>query len=404
MSAFNTVETDYTLTCADGLGTFTVNANLQVNGNIQYTGTSTVTAPFVLVAANNTGNITEMGLLAQTGANTYSAVRFNTVAGAWQLSPSVNAVGNAVTPYANILTTNDAYGNANVAVYLPTYTGNLTPSNLNATNVTANIVTANTANIAGNTVTLGVLTDNYYYANGTPVSFSGTYGDANVAAYLPTYTGNLDSLTGNVATTANISAVYYSGNGSQLTGMYGNADVANYLPTYTGNISPGNVISDGYYYANGVPIGATSIVTGDQQITPDGASLVYTLDQTVTGPNNILVALNGVVQYPTTSYVASGNTITFATPPLANDRIDVRFLGQGPAVYGNSDVGSYLLTNTANIQANNVSIISLFQAPLRTLSSNSPGNPGQICWDGNYIYVCIATNTWSRVQLTAGPF
>jgi hypothetical protein len=399
MSAFNTVETDYTLTCADGLGNFIVNANLQVNGNITYSGTSTITAPFVLVAANNTGTVTEMGLLAQTGANAYSAIRFNSVVNAWQLSPSVNAVGNAVTAYANILTTNDAYGNANVAVYLPTYTGNV-----GANNVIATQVIANTANILGNTVTVGVLTDNYYYANGAPVSFSGTYNDANVAAYLPTYTGNLDSLTGNVTTTANVAANYYLGNGSQLTGMYGNADVANYLPTYTGNVAAGNVISDNYLYANGTPISSASLVTGDQQIVPDGASLVYTLNQPVTNENNILVALNGVIQYPVTSYVASGNSLIFSTPPLASDLIDVRFLGQGPSPYGNANVSAYLATNTGNIQANNVSIISLFQAPLRTVTSTDPGNPGQICWDGNYIYVCVGTNTWSRVQLTAGPF
>jgi hypothetical protein len=400
MSAFNTVETDYTLTCADGLGNFIVNANLQVNGNITYSGTSTITAPFVLVAANNTGVVTEMGLLAQTGANAYSAIRFNSVVNAWQLSPSVNAVGNAVVPYANIATINDiTYGNANVAAYLPTYTGNV-----GANNVIATQVIANTANILGNTVTVGVLTDNYYYANGAPVSFSGTYNDANVAAYLPTYTGNLDSLTGNVVTTANVAANYYLGNGSQLTGMYGNADVANYLPTYTGNVAAGNVISDNYLYANGTPISSASLVTGDQQIVPDGASLVYTLNQNVTNENNILVALNGVIQYPVTSYVASGNSLIFATPPLASDLIDVRFLGQGPSPYGNANVAAYLTTNTGNIQANNVSIISLFQSPLRTVTSTDPGNPGQICWDGNYIYVCVGTNTWSRVQLTAGPF
>jgi hypothetical protein len=115
--------------------------------------------------------------------------------------------------------------------------------------------------------------------------------------------------------------------------------------------------------------------------------------------------LNGVVQYPLTSYATGiGNTITFATPPQASDLIDIRFLGQGPALYGNANVAAYLTTNTGNIQANNVSIISLLQAPLRTVASTDPGNPGQICWDGTYIYVCVGTNTWSRVQLTAGPF
>jgi hypothetical protein len=43
------------------------------------------------------------------------------------------------------------------------------------------------------------------------------YGNANVASYLPTYTGSLDSLQGNIVTSGNISANYFIGNGSQLT-------------------------------------------------------------------------------------------------------------------------------------------------------------------------------------------
>ena len=63
---------------------------------------------------------------------------------------------------------------------------------------------------------------------------------------MPTYNGNLVSLEGNVTTTANISGNYILGNGYYLTGVtgagdYGNANVAAYLPTYTGNISAGNV-------------------------------------------------------------------------------------------------------------------------------------------------------------------
>jgi hypothetical protein len=42
---------------------------------------------------------------------------------------------------------------------------------------------------------------------------------------------------GGFSTAGNITADYFVGNGSQLTGIassYGNAEVANYLPTYTG--------------------------------------------------------------------------------------------------------------------------------------------------------------------------
>lgn len=43
--------------------------------------------------------------------------------------------------------------------------------------------------------------------------------------------------------------------------------------------------------------------------------------------------------------------------------------------------------------------ISVASAPPETAISE--GQEGQITWDGNYVYVCIATNTWKRVALTS---
>lgn len=33
-------------------------------------------------------------------------------------------------------------------------------------------------------------------------------------------------------------------------------------------------------------------------------------------------------------------------------------------------------------------------------SASATGNPGDICWDADYIYVCVATNTWKRTAIT----
>ena len=33
-------------------------------------------------------------------------------------------------------------------------------------------------------------------------------------------------------------------------------------------------------------------------------------------------------------------------------------------------------------------------------SASATGTTGEIAWDANYIYVCIATNTWKRVLLS----
>ncbi|WP_437192483.1 hypothetical protein [Planctomicrobium sp. SH527] len=33
-------------------------------------------------------------------------------------------------------------------------------------------------------------------------------------------------------------------------------------------------------------------------------------------------------------------------------------------------------------------------------SASATGNQGDICWDGDYVYVCVAANTWKRAALT----
>ena len=34
-------------------------------------------------------------------------------------------------------------------------------------------------------------------------------------------------------------------------------------------------------------------------------------------------------------------------------------------------------------------------------SASAAGNAGDICWDASYLYICIATNTWRRIALSA---
>jgi len=33
-------------------------------------------------------------------------------------------------------------------------------------------------------------------------------------------------------------------------------------------------------------------------------------------------------------------------------------------------------------------------------SATAAGTQGDICWDTNYIYVCVATNTWKRTAIS----
>ena len=34
-------------------------------------------------------------------------------------------------------------------------------------------------------------------------------------------------------------------------------------------------------------------------------------------------------------------------------------------------------------------------------SATAAGTAGEVCWDANYVYVCVAANTWRRAALSS---
>jgi hypothetical protein len=110
-----------------------------------------------------------------------------------------------------------------------------------------------------------------------------------------------------IAPTANISVIgnittsgYFIGNGSQLTGIvavanYSNANVANYLPTFSGNLSAGNVsvvgnISANTFYIGNTPFTRTLLVgTATTPVTVPLASNNSFNVLTADGSSNVVV-------------------------------------------------------------------------------------------------------------------
>ncbi len=180
---------------------------------------------------------------------------------------SINVTGNASSN--NFTATNEVTANAFTAGYL-TISANASIANLTATTatvtgaLTATEITTGSAvtngtltgiwTVTGNTGTnasallldtggiaisnsaganlYGIRTDKYMYANGDPISFAGTYSNANVQAYLPTYNGNIltvqtqatEFTTGANTTAGNITGNWSLTAGSRLTATY--ADLA----------------------------------------------------------------------------------------------------------------------------------------------------------------------------------
>lgn len=112
-----------------------------------------------------------------------------------------------------------------------------------------------------------------------------TISSAGTANVLTVSNGGI-FVTGQVSATGNITGSYFIGNGSQLTGLpasYGNANVADYLPTYTGNLTAGNISATGNITGN-------YFVGNGSQLTnlPAGSSLIN-------GNSNVVVANDGNV-------------------------------------------------------------------------------------------------------------
>lgn len=89
-----------------------------------------------------------------------------------------------------------------------------------------------------------------------------------------------------------------------------------------------------------------------------------------------------------------------------DDTIDAGFIGSlDPGVTwknlvlatGGGNVGIGATSPTAKLDIN--SDILRLRTAKTPASAGAAGNAGDFCWDANYIYICVATNTWKRVAI-----
>ena len=152
----------------------------------------------------------------------------------------------------------------------------------------------------------GIRTDTYLYANGTPISFEGTYNNSNVAAYLPTYTGQVGTgvatFRGTTLTTgANTTAGTITGNWTLSAGSRLNATYADLAERFAADAEydPGTVVELG----------------GDREIT----AVKYELSDNVFG---VISATAGYLMN-----ASAGNDRTH--PPVAvSGRVQVKVIGK----------------------------------------------------------------------------
>ena len=105
--------------------------------------------------------------------------------------------------------------------------------------------------------------------------------------------------------------------------------------------------------------------------TGDGTTTAFTLTSTYAGTNDILVFVDGVIQYPGTHFSLSGTTLTFTTAPVSGARIET---------YGTSPLTSVNIPGDGTVTAAKLAPSSykrdLFTGNGSTAAYNLTGDAG----------------------------
>ena len=200
----------------------------------------------------------------------------------------INAINANVTA-ANAAITSLTSNAAIQASLLDTLTGNAASQSTLLDTLTSNAATQSVSlttllsNAATQQTSLTDLVANAAAQSQAIANAAGTYGNANVEAYIGANIGSLwsnaaaqatslNTITANLGayqTYANANAATQAGSITTLqTQVYANANVASYLPTYTGNIA-GNIVKNGYAWTFGTD-GALTLPADAGQIGISG--------------------------------------------------------------------------------------------------------------------------------------
>jgi len=273
----------------------------------------------------------------------------------------------------------NVYSNSSVANYLPTYTGNLSAGNLN---VTGNVS-------AGNL--LGI------FANG------------NSSVRIPAANGNV-----NISAVGNANILIVTGIGVNVTGTLnttGNSNVGNLGTAQvlaTANITAPQLISN-------VTTGtAPFVVTSTTQVANLSVATAGTATSATTAGTVTTAAQPNITSVGTlsTATITTGNITTINSGLLQNGNSNVTITANGnvnvsAASTANWTFGTngvfYLAGNTVAINFANGSAAfsNMVEWTASPIANTSAGTAGQAAYDaGGNLYVCVATNTWSKFSGT----
>ena len=326
------------------------------------------------IPASTYGYVVTEGTVANVSMGTFSTgdILYLSPYSAGQVQKTVPATGYVaivgVVTYANS-------PNGRFLVRITNPTNNQTFGNIS---VTGNITTGNISS-----------TNGYFWANGTAYSTgsTSTYSNTNVAAYLTTATisttGNITAA--NLITAGNVYGNYIIGNGSLLTnlpvqaGTYSNANVAAYLPTYSGTMQ------------------ANSYVATRNNITDSTTTGAYSLGALTQADTGVMAALQTSTNGYAYLGLQNTNSGTMATTDVAfyNDTANLGvYMDVGINSTGYTGTGSLNKANTGYVYTGNadLSIGTYYNNPIHFVVNNGATDAMTIATNNTVLVSNIASS------------
>jgi hypothetical protein len=334
-------------------------------------GVNTITPTQALDIKGN-AHIGNLSILANTITSDTGKINLGTIA---------NVVITGGSPNYIIYTDgagNLSFGNLDVLSGLEGFTANYITLGSNTVGSYSNAAALSTSTTVADAIAIVNLNLGNVTANVQSLQRQ-VYANANVASYLPVYTGNIAASSVIVSTgfNGNVYTDYISPNTATSTKFTGTAGIglpvgnnSNKPAGYSGQIRFNSDLTVIEFYNGSGWIPVTNTIT-DQQITPDGIYNTFVLNQTTTSAG-IIVSINGTLQAPGVAYTVSGNQITFAEVPQTTDIVDIRFIAT--AVTSNFD---YESIDTANVAVGTALTIAdsfnstMFRSAKYTISSTN---------------------------------
>jgi len=299
-------------------GNATVTGNLTVGGNVNYINVDTLVIEDPIIEQG--GGANGAPLTTNDGKDRGSLLHYYTTAPVdafmgWDNSNGEFAFGSNVSVSSEVVTFN-TLGNVRANTFIGSLSGAATTAATVTTNAQPNITSVGTLtslSVTGN-VTASYLIGNGSQLTGLPAS----YANANVATYLPTYTGNLSPSNLVVSTSANLGAVENITITGGTTGQILSTDGSGTLSWST-------------------PSGGTTITV--DTFTGNGVQVAFTLSSAPTDANYTVATVQGVVQ-PRSYYTVVGTTLTFSTAPPDTTVVEVTTFSSGSGGGGTSSAAA----------------------------------------------------------------